>query len=771
MEEESLALDGHASFLCISALSRGICSKLSEHFKKDNTPKPPSGAGTAKSETQASSNGTAAPSTVQDEGHGAGEVGLPVPPPAPHPSDLATPASPHDPTSTVDELRSSLRQVADALAQTVAAVRSTRQQMMARPEGEAGAGTGSTSSTGPGGEGGGERGESMPSGESEVPMETSDSGAVVPTNPRHESLFASALAESQHSLLPSLSPVTLPPPPPPPTSNPALLSEITPLLPVPLLPLSAAATATPAPTSSASPVPHPILATFDGSQESARATLATTDPEDPLYTFFHAVAGAPAPPAPTTSSSSPSLSSAPAVHEGTTSPRLPVFAQFQSGASSGQSPSSALTTPPSHVQSSSSAIHIPVIQDSRNLQSSGGTATRTASATSSSTLGILPSVDSTTPSTTALGPTTTQVTSHPSQVVQSTPPAPAHSQPLSSTAPGAPSLADTLASQVSSFFTQNTAVADPPPVSLTETAPALGGATLVQVANLADTLAQQLVHTVTSLAPPTTAQSTAQSGSPSEGHASSGVSVSSPLPHASAGELAAASTAPLSATGRATSTQSPSPSDTLAPLLLQSLQMQSSTSGDGLDSAPSGVAVAVPTTSENQPGLVGDQLQGGELPATGSLEQAEAMGVHAGSGGDTWSTLATGSQGGTHLPSTSGTATPSASTVWSQEPLAQAEGRTSSAVAGEPVRMEIGASGQQTGATSSSSTEGAGGVEPTEIDPTFLAALPESIRHEVIVQHEREQLAQRVQREAFQSSISSDFLSALPPNIQEEVRS
>ena len=106
----------------------------------------------------------------------------------------------------------------------------------------------------------------------------------------------------------------------------------------------------------------------------------------------------------------------------------------------------------------------------------------------------------------------------------------------------------------------------------------------------------------------------------------------------------------------------------------------------------------------------------------------------------------------------------------------QAEGGVGSVVVGGPGSTEAGRSSQQgveavTGATSSSSAEGAGSSETVEeIDPTFLAALPESIRQEVILQHEREQLAQRVQREAFQSSISSEFLSALPPNIQEEVQ-
>jgi len=58
----------------------------------------------------------------------------------------------------------------------------------------------------------------------------------------------------------------------------------------------------------------------------------------------------------------------------------------------------------------------------------------------------------------------------------------------------------------------------------------------------------------------------------------------------------------------------------------------------------------------------------------------------------------------------------------------------------------------------------------TPIDPTFLEALPDSIRQEVVAQHEREQRLLRARQEtSFSSSISPEFLAALPPNIQEEV--
>jgi E3 ubiquitin-protein ligase HUWE1 len=54
------------------------------------------------------------------------------------------------------------------------------------------------------------------------------------------------------------------------------------------------------------------------------------------------------------------------------------------------------------------------------------------------------------------------------------------------------------------------------------------------------------------------------------------------------------------------------------------------------------------------------------------------------------------------------------------------------------------------------------------IDPTFLEALPDDIREEVINQHVRDQRAARVERPA-DSQISLEFLDALPPEIRAEL--
>ena len=64
------------------------------------------------------------------------------------------------------------------------------------------------------------------------------------------------------------------------------------------------------------------------------------------------------------------------------------------------------------------------------------------------------------------------------------------------------------------------------------------------------------------------------------------------------------------------------------------------------------------------------------------------------------------------------------------------------------------------------------------VDPSFLAALPDSIRQEVIADQLRlYQIQQQAQRQQEQAEalgvpeVSSEFLAALPAHIQEEVRS
>ena len=145
-EEESAAIDGHMPVLVMRALREDILKHWIEEYEKENAPKEDqnkttttaSGSTSTSSVTggeQSSASATsAAGQSSQGESSSAGAtVGDSTPGTitVPNPSDEATPSShsPRDQNSVVDQLRSGLRQVADALAQTVAAVRSTQAQL------------------------------------------------------------------------------------------------------------------------------------------------------------------------------------------------------------------------------------------------------------------------------------------------------------------------------------------------------------------------------------------------------------------------------------------------------------------------------------------------------------------------------------------------------------------------------------------------------------------------------------------------------------------
>ena len=59
-------------------------------------------------------------------------------------------------------------------------------------------------------------------------------------------------------------------------------------------------------------------------------------------------------------------------------------------------------------------------------------------------------------------------------------------------------------------------------------------------------------------------------------------------------------------------------------------------------------------------------------------------------------------------------------------------------------------------------------ITDTGIDPTFLEALPDDMREEVVNQHIRDQQAARMERPS-DSQISAEFLDALPPEIRAEI--
>lgn len=159
-EEESAAIDGHMPHLVMRVLREDILSTWIDAYEKENGPKDDQNNRSGSTSTGAGtendvSSGQVQSSQGESSGSGSGEgasVGTQQqqqqqPPQGdttpgtitvPNPSDEATPSShsPRDQNSVVDQLRSGLRQVADALAQTVAAVRSTREQLLQSRESE-----------------------------------------------------------------------------------------------------------------------------------------------------------------------------------------------------------------------------------------------------------------------------------------------------------------------------------------------------------------------------------------------------------------------------------------------------------------------------------------------------------------------------------------------------------------------------------------------------------------------------------------------------------
>ena len=213
-------------------------------------------------------------------------------------------ATPRTTSSSVEQLQSSLRAVADALAQTVVQVRSARHLMELGPR--------------------------------------EDSDALASTREREEGQEPSTDQTAENA--PTAQPDT-----------PQTLSSAT----------QNQSSVTSSPSTSVRGVRSlPDLSNFDGTQESARSILANTSRSDPLYIFLSAIAGAPAPPLP----ESTELSQTPPISQSSSSPRLPVFTQLQNSSnveSPSALPVSVIqdhrTTPPSQtsVNSSSSTEQVP----------------------------------------------------------------------------------------------------------------------------------------------------------------------------------------------------------------------------------------------------------------------------------------------------------------------------------------------------------------------------------------------------------------------------
>ncbi len=466
-----------------------------------------------------------------------------------------------------------------------------------------------------------------------------------------------------------------------------------------------------------------------------------------MYTYISAVAGVPAPP--TSSDSTPSSTLTPPtassqasqlspVHAATmttppstgTSPRLPVFAQFQQQ-------SDANTTPASQSDSQSS-IPMSVIQDARSLST-------TASARDEAT-GATPL--------------------HPPP--QATP------TPMGEiTSANIESLAADVASQVSSFFSQSSLPSQEPSTSA-----------IPNTASLADHLAEELARAVSQLVPTSSSASnifeppTTTSTSTTASTTASGSSLTVQSRHL-----------------QPQSMQSPSPSDTLAPLL-SSLQMPQGGNGTGIGTETTTAGIRTETGAELEANIER------ETPANFVTVTSGATIAHPSTAGTAGISLipSEGEMGvaitqvqSPHPPVT--IATPAASTLATTEvstsnsearmdsSSSQNTGEGSSAQASAPLLSSQLTPANQQGETPSQAEGSQGGAQAQatassdqnqlpDIDPSFLAALPDSIRLEVVAQHEREQRRLRAQREGatLASTISPEFLAALPLNIQEEVQ-
>ena len=511
-----------------------------------------------------------------------------------------------------------------------------------------------------------------------------------------------------------------------------------------------------------------ILSTFDGSQESAVATLANMDPQHPMYTYISAVAGAPAPPtassdsapsstlAPPTSQASqlspvhtsplppPPMTTPPTTGISQSAPRLPVFAQFQQQSDTNTS----TTTTPASQSDSQSSIPMSVIQDARSLSTA---------ASSTNTFSLQPQDrDEATGATPLLPP-------------QATP------TPMGEITPAnIESLAADVASQVSSFFARTTLPSQEPSTS-----------TLPSTTSLADHLAEELARAVSQLVP-----------------TSSGSIFEQPTTSTSTTASTTASGSSLTVQSRHSqpqSMQSPSPSDTLAPLL-SSLQMPQGGNGTGTETtsaagirtetgvelasseanieqetpanfvtvtsgavvahpSPAGTAAISFSPSDGEVGVALTQVQSPQPPATIAAPTSSSTT----STSTTCTTEATASNSESRVDGSSSQNAGESSNA--QPPAAPPSQSIPSNQQGETAAQ---AEGQGDGAQATASSEQ---NQLPEIDPSFLAALPDSIRQEVLAQHEREQRRLRAQREgaSLASTISPEFLAALPLNIQEEV--
>ena len=424
-----------------------------------------------------------------------------------------------------------------------------------------------------------------------------------------------------------------------------------------------------------------------------------------------------------------------------TSPRLPVFARFQqqqSDTDTSDTPPVTLSLPVTMMSSQSdsqSSIPMSVIQDAR----------------------LLPTIGSSEGEQFPLQPRD-DVNRPPSFL-----PPPTQATPMGEiTSASIENLAADVASQVSSFFSRTSLSSQEPSPS-----------TVLSTANLADHLAEELARAVSQLVPTT----------------SSSEQSLMPTPSTSSVASTTASGASLTTQSRhlqPQSMQSPSPSDTLAPLLMTSLQMPQSGNGIGnemsVDAIGSGSGTGTGTglelqLSESQihretPLLLGPRSETTPTLATPtSLSTASVVTSEAPLGSEATTELREDHSSAPSLSVTTSedlTMQTLAASILSNQNASLSGPSSQPSNQQQQQQQQVGEVQQSQGAQAQAS--GSEQSHLPDIDPSFLAALPDSIRQEVLAQHEREQRRLRAQREgAMSTSISPEFLAALPLNIQEEV--
>ena len=645
----------------------------------------------------------------------------------------------------MDQLRSSLRQVADALAQTVAAVRNTREQLREVSEEREDPSEMEVAEERRHGVVG--RHERQ---DGEGDRETTDqAAALILRNPLQMSqLSSSALTSSSETSDTSITqstPLTISSYPHPPSS--ALL---------------------------------PPLSTFDGSQESAVATLASTDPNDPLHTFFSAIASAPPPLLSLNSTHSVTPSQGTTVASTTSTAtssfsRLPVFTQLNqlSGNSATTNPAARSGSAPRMETAPPAPIPTAVIQDPRgvSLHSESDNSMTLAESFASSSVMVSGSPHAhyislrSSQNQEMADARTSNLAEELARVVSQL--VPATSSPIVST---------TVTPLITS---SSTPLLQASPPSTSSAVPVCGsavGTSAIHSPSPSDTLGPLLTAAlqmpVTSMCTCTSCNSNgamdvteAAGGQPVSGRntCTATTTTSTTEDHRVAHLQASAAVVPEDAVELSESLSDGRPLLSGIPRsaleivyhnhyrlqqqqqhehqhLVQQLGVQQPLEGQ---SASSMAATLMSSSSSPPHAAIATTAPSGD-----SVNRTETV--------DVMPSMLTPALASSLVDSDSSVYPSSSSSTFNSLP---------------PPPLIPTTSSSATLSLALASTSQAGGVSTmTPIDPTFLAALPDSIRQEVLVQHEREQRLHRAQQQtSFSSTISPEFLAALPSNIQEEV--